>query len=112
MATVLVQWNHTGDETNFRLYKVHKAAADSSLTSGALVETAAGGVDMVEGVDGDGTGLAIVAADTLQYEDNVASSSHLHSYYSLRANNDAGNSAPATLAADPTEDYLHVTVAH
>jgi len=111
MATVLVQWNHTGDETNFRLYKVHKAGAQS-YTSGAQVEAAAGGVDMAEGVDGDGTGLAIVAADTLQYEDNVASTSHLHSYYSLRANNDAGNSAPATLASDPTEDYLHVTVTH
>lgn len=110
MATVLVQWNHTGDEDNFRLYKVHRANLDGALTTGLLVESAAGTTGMDPGLV-DGTGLVEVPKDDTQYPDDVPAGIE-HVYYSLRAANAAGNSAPASQSADATKDFLYVNVVH
>ena len=114
MATVLVQWTHDDpSETGFRLYKVHKTAVDASLTTGALVEAAAGGTDMAEGVS-SGTGLVLVtggSGTSWSYSDTVDSPND-ECYYSVRAYNSAGNSAPASSQADATTDFIHVSVTH
>ena len=110
MATVLIQWNHDGNEDNFRLYKVHRATINSALNSGLEVEAAAGGTEMTPAVV-LGTGLVEPGQDTTSYADDVPSNIE-HCYYSLRAANAAGNSAPASSSADSSIDYIYVNVTH
>lgn len=115
MATVLLKWNHTGTgETGFRVYKVHKTDTSSAPTSASEVEAIIG-VDAAPG--GGATDVVLVPGDAAggrtewSYSDEVTSP-NVDCYYSVRAYNDAGYSAPAASAADAAIDFIHVHVTH